>query len=448
MKELQEEELYTYLGQDEAVGYDGILDKEKVTKEYKRRVWKIWTSELYSGNKVTAHNTFAVPLIMPTIGILNWTRKEIEDLDKVTRRIMCYTGNLYMRSDINRIYVLRKLGGRGLASIEDSYTALMISLAKHIEEAADTNAFMKKVKQHEQENIIRLKEQLLEYHNIKPEEYTKQAVKTKLKQDHLKAWKIKPLRSYLFKKFETDDKIDHEASNQWLHSEMSSHVEVYINAMQEQEIATKSIKKRRNKDQIMNSKCRPCETQEETVPHVLGECPSLSTNLYISVRHDNVGQIIVEEVLKQENINHQQRKRPELVIETSTEEIWWNMAVTTTNKVEYNRPDVLVWEKESKLCHVIEISIPLDFTTSNRQIVKRDKYMPLVSEMQRMYQDYKFQIVPVIIGFLGAIPKSLVPDLKKLGLDEPKQVIRRPQKTALLVPLKIMKTFIKMKTGE
>ena len=69
----------------------------------------------------------------------------------------------------------------------------MIRLAKHIEEAADTNAFMKKVKQHEQENIIRLKDQLLEYHNIKPEEYTKQAVKTKLKQDHMKAWKNKPL---------------------------------------------------------------------------------------------------------------------------------------------------------------------------------------------------------------------------------------------------------------
>ena len=56
----------------------------------------------------------------------------------------------------------------------------MISLAKHTEEAVDTNAFMKKVKQNEQENIIRLKDQLLEYHNIKPEENTKQAVKTKL----------------------------------------------------------------------------------------------------------------------------------------------------------------------------------------------------------------------------------------------------------------------------
>ena len=125
-----------------------------------------------------------------------------------------------------------------------------------------------------------------------------------------------------------------------------------------------------------------------------------------------------------------------------------NMPVTTTSKVDYDRPDVLVWEKESKLCHAIEISIPLDFNTSNRQIVKRDKYMPLVSEMQQMYQNYKFKIVPVIIGCLGAIPKSHVPNLKKLGLDKPKQVTRRLQKTALLGSLKIMKTFMKMKTGQ
>ena len=125
--------------------------------------------------------------------------------------------------------------------------------------------------------------------------------------------------------------------------------------MQEQEIATKATNKRRNKDQTINSKCRLCETQEKTVLHVLGACPSLSTNLYISARHDNIGQIIAEEVLKQGNKDHQQRKRPESVIKTSTKEIWWNMPVTTTNKVEYNHPHVLVWEKESKLCHVIDL---------------------------------------------------------------------------------------------
>ena len=179
----------------------------------------------------------------------------------------------------------------------------------------------------------------MEYHNIKPEEYTKQAVKAKLKQDHMKALKNKPLHRYFFEKIEADDEVDQEASNQWFHSGMSSHIEGYINTVQEQEVATKATEKRKNKDHTINSKCWLCETLKETVLHVLGACPSLSTNLYnISARHDNVGQIIVEEVLKQENKDHQQRRCPESVIETPTKEIWWNIPVTTTNKVEYKPP--------------------------------------------------------------------------------------------------------------
>ena len=189
VKEPQEEELYTYLGQDKAVGYHVPLNKEKVIKEYKRRVHKIWTSELYSGNKITAHNTYAVPLVMPTIGILNWTRNEIEDRDKATRWIMCYTGNLHMRSDINRIHVPRIQGGRGLASIEDTFTCRIVALANHIEAAATSNPFLEKVKEHEQNNIIRLRDQLLQYHDIELEKYTKSALKTKLKHNHLEAWK-------------------------------------------------------------------------------------------------------------------------------------------------------------------------------------------------------------------------------------------------------------------
>ena len=71
--------------------------------------------------------------------------------------------------------------------------------------------------------------------------------------------------------------------------------------MQEQEIATKATQKRREKDPTINAKCRLCDSQDETVLHALGSCPSLSSNLYMTARHDNVGQHIVEEIVKQEN---------------------------------------------------------------------------------------------------------------------------------------------------
>ena len=95
MRELEHGEMYTYLGQDESISYNGPLNKERVTNEYKRRVRKIWSSNLYSNNKITAHNTFAIPVITPTIGIINWTEQEIRNLDIATRGILTYTGSLH-----------------------------------------------------------------------------------------------------------------------------------------------------------------------------------------------------------------------------------------------------------------------------------------------------------------------------------------------------------------
>ena len=42
LEELEECDTYKYLGHDEAVGFASPLNKEKVTKEYYRRVRKIW----------------------------------------------------------------------------------------------------------------------------------------------------------------------------------------------------------------------------------------------------------------------------------------------------------------------------------------------------------------------------------------------------------------------
>ena len=60
---------------------------------------------------MTAHNSFAMPLVSYTIRIL----------DKATCKIMNFTGSLHSRGDIDRINVPRKQGGRGLTSIEDNH---------------------------------------------------------------------------------------------------------------------------------------------------------------------------------------------------------------------------------------------------------------------------------------------------------------------------------------
>ena len=134
------------------------------------------------------------------------------------------------------------------------------------------------------------------------------------------------------------------------------------------------------------------------------------------------------------------------VSHTLTQEIWWNHPVTMVNKVKYNRPDIIIWDKEEKQCSVIGICTPLDFNINNRQVMKTDKYMLLVSELQQLHPGYSYQIVPIMVGALGTISKKLPSYLKKLHIKDEnlEKVTRKLQKAAVLCSVKITKTFMKM----
>ena len=79
---------------------------------------------------------------------------------------------------------------------------------------------------------------------------------------------------------------------------LSSHIEGFTAALQEQEIATRATIKRRTKDRNLPIKCRLCEDKDETVFHVLCSCPKLSANLYTAARHDHVGEVLSNEIIK------------------------------------------------------------------------------------------------------------------------------------------------------
>ena len=77
---------YRYIGIDENIGYSGPINKTRVLKEYLNCIREIWKSELSDYTKMLAHNTFAIPTITATVGILEWSIKEINDTDIKTRK--------------------------------------------------------------------------------------------------------------------------------------------------------------------------------------------------------------------------------------------------------------------------------------------------------------------------------------------------------------------------
>ena len=225
---------------------------------------------------------------------------------------------------------------------------------------------------------------------------------------------------------------------------ISSHLEGYATALQEQEIGTRVTIKRRVKDQKLPTKCRLCKKQNEDVFHVVGSCPEMSSNLYTTARHNPVAKVILNEVIKEDQQPRIDRPLP--VINTPTKEIWWDKPLQTPNKIEHNRPDIVIWDRNRTTCTIVEVGVPLDFNIASRQRNKADKYMPLISELQQMYPGFKYQVAPIILGALGTVPNRLKEELLKLNIaeDQVRNVIKKLQKTAIIGSIKIMKTFMKM----
>ena len=114
IKPVKEGDTYKYLGIDENISYHGPINKERVSKEYFTRTRKVWSSELSAYNKMIAHNTFEVPVLIPTIGVLDWTIGEIKDIDIKKRKTLTLTRNFHSNSDVDGLYMQNNFGRHGL----------------------------------------------------------------------------------------------------------------------------------------------------------------------------------------------------------------------------------------------------------------------------------------------------------------------------------------------
>ena len=166
IQQVDEGECYKYLGQDENISYVGAVDKERVSKEYFNRVRKIWKSKLSAFNKTIAHNMFAVPVLTPTYGVLDWTIQEIRNIDIKTRKILSMTGNFHINSDVDCLYIPRSEGGRGLKAIQTAYECRIVSLNHHLSRNKDRNKLLSIVSQSEENESARVAGELCGKYDI------------------------------------------------------------------------------------------------------------------------------------------------------------------------------------------------------------------------------------------------------------------------------------------
>ena len=101
---------------------------------------------LSSKNKVTAINTFTVPVIGYPMAVVSWRREDPKETDKRTRKLMTMHGVFYPKSSTVRLYTGRKEGRRGLHSIENVVRQKEQCLKSYVSRKTDSDPLMAECK--------------------------------------------------------------------------------------------------------------------------------------------------------------------------------------------------------------------------------------------------------------------------------------------------------------
>ena len=121
--------------------------------------------------------------------------------------------------------------------------------------------------------------------------------------------------------------------------------------------------------------------------------------------------------------------------------ILWDVCIQVDRQIEYRRLDIVVMEKNTRNCLIIDVAYPVDNNLILKRNKKLDNYSELRLEIARMW-DKETLIVPIIIGALGSIPNDLECNLNKLGIS---YNVGTLQKSVLLGTANILRKVLSIK---
>jgi hypothetical protein len=413
---------YKYLG---ILEYDNVLHKEmkeKIKKEYLTRVRLILKSHLNGGNTIQAINTWAVPVVRYSAGIVNWTELEKKQMDTKTRKLLTINRAMHPRSCVNRLYTKRKEGGRGLLEVQECINTEIKALSQYTRE--NNNPWMQLVWD---KKILK--------DNEDPSTY-----KDRRRQERLTEWNQSALAGQYLRQTRA---AKPELTWNWLRrGELKRETEGMLMAAQDQALKTNN-RAARIMGENTSPKCRVCKEADETINHVVSECSMLAQREY-KRRHDKVARTLHWCLSKKYGLPCADRwyqHEPQSVVENENVKILWDLLIQTDQPITARRPDLVVFYKREAKAKIVDVAIPYDSRIEEKQEEKITKYEDLRRELARMYRPTDFEVVPIVIGTLGATPRELEGNLRKIGCDTLHPGLL--QKTVLLGTAHIIRKVLK-----
>lgn len=198
----------------------------------------------------------------------------------------------------------------------------------------------------------------------------------------------------------TNDK----AGNAWLYDPGLLKPGRFITAlkMRTNTTANKTVLHRAGR--VGSASCRKCKSQPETLAHILGQCT-----------------IMKEQTIRRHN------ELLDFVIGKITSN---NKEVAVTKETTYTLPcgrclkaDLIIQDQER--VQIFDVTIRYednDYLAQGHQD-KVDKYTDMLPHLQRDLDRNIAEVLPVVIGARGAIPKATIKSLTKVGITDRKAVV-------------------------
>ena len=313
------------LGNLEADTIKQVQMNDTIWKEYLRKTRKLLETKLSSRNLIKRINNWVVPLVRYSGPFLKWTREELKQMDQRTRKLMTMHKALHPRDDVDKLYVSRKEGGRGLASIDDTVDASIQRLEDYIEKL--------------ERGIIT---------TIRND--TDNTINERMTTTRKQKWE----RKELFGQFKRlINNISYQKTWTWRRKgNLKRETESLLIAAQDNAIRTNRIKARIDKTQ-QNSKCRLCGDRDETINHIISECSKLAQKECKS-KHNWVGKVVHWEMCRKFQFDHTNKwymHNPEPVLENDSHKLLWNFNIQTDHLISARRPDLIIIKKKNcRLC--------------------------------------------------------------------------------------------------
>ena len=352
---------YRYLGVLESAVFHHSDMKEKLSNEYRRRVRKLLRSYLTGSNVIHAINSCAIPILRYSAGIIDWTLEDLQRLDQGTRKLLSLHGTFYRTSDVDRLYVSRQLGGRGLISVFQCVKAEENSLSNYIS-GSDEPLLCLVASQ--------------DWLPVSTE--SGKQFKARISSELYNRWIDKALHGQFIR--DVTGLVDSRYQWKWLqHSGISKEVEAFLFAAQEQAIPTNIIKNKIYGQTHISPLCRLRGQSNETVDHLTSSCSYIAQTAY-KHRHDQVAKFIHWKLLAKYSIDVGScwwRHQPSPVVENSQCKILWDFTIIADRPICHNHPDVVVVDKQNNKGYFIDVTIPGDARIKMKTTEKLDKYRDL-----------------------------------------------------------------------